>query len=529
MKKRAFDVFISHASEDKEAFAEPLANELQKRGLKVWFDKFELKVGDSLRQSIEGGLASSRFGVIVYSANFFKKKWTRAELNGLFAQEISGTKKRILPVLHNVSIAELRKRHPIQADKYSLSSAMPISELCDALIGVISPDLLKLEILRKRSFDSSDTFVQAAKAEYPGYEFSVHTNVFKDGEPASGKSGGKRIEMRVVDPSVMKSPPTINVTFVGEGAVKADEFLRTGKAQTWNVGEFAKFESNAPFFPRSVENSVFSVDPVIDSKPRPVRVEIGDTPEVCFGLMTLSISRRGLEEGELQIRDDAEPLSFAIVTSFTGSKEFNLSLSWKFSGHTAQRCQRAIEAVDQIMQGALIRIIDLREEMRTIELPTKKAGDGNDPFDKESRRLFSLCSQIERYFKVQITMGTEISEREAETLRVLDCLLNGTTFGEGFSTEFKMVKGACAQLVAQLLVLQGEEFNASSEVRDYAGYFEIFACKIPTATWGINTRCVFDIAESERQSFREAEEGFVLSCKAISSGPTKLVWMKENE
>jgi hypothetical protein len=49
MKKRMFDVFISHASEDKEAFVEPLATELRKRGLKVWFDKFELKVGDSLR------------------------------------------------------------------------------------------------------------------------------------------------------------------------------------------------------------------------------------------------------------------------------------------------------------------------------------------------------------------------------------------------------------------------------------------------------------------------------------------------
>jgi TIR domain len=60
-----WDVFISHASEDKIDLVHPLAESLQKLGLRVWYDDFTLMIGDSLRQSIDSGLAKSRFGVVV--------------------------------------------------------------------------------------------------------------------------------------------------------------------------------------------------------------------------------------------------------------------------------------------------------------------------------------------------------------------------------------------------------------------------------------------------------------------------------
>ena len=59
-----YDVFISHASEDKEEVVRPLANALRKAGLKVWYDEFELHIGDSLRRKIDQGLAKSRFGIV---------------------------------------------------------------------------------------------------------------------------------------------------------------------------------------------------------------------------------------------------------------------------------------------------------------------------------------------------------------------------------------------------------------------------------------------------------------------------------
>lgn len=48
-----YDVFMSHASEDKESFVAPLAELLANMGVKVWYDAFTLKVGDSLLKSIK--------------------------------------------------------------------------------------------------------------------------------------------------------------------------------------------------------------------------------------------------------------------------------------------------------------------------------------------------------------------------------------------------------------------------------------------------------------------------------------------
>jgi hypothetical protein len=77
-----YDAFISHASEDKKALVRPLAKALGAMGYRIWFDEFELKVGDSLRQSIDRGLANSRFGIVILSRAFFAKNWPHCPRNG---------------------------------------------------------------------------------------------------------------------------------------------------------------------------------------------------------------------------------------------------------------------------------------------------------------------------------------------------------------------------------------------------------------------------------------------------------------
>ncbi len=72
-KKIGYDVFICHASEDKEKLVRPLAKSLTRLGLRVWYDEFELRVGDRLRRSIDKGLVNSRFGIVVLSKHFSKK------------------------------------------------------------------------------------------------------------------------------------------------------------------------------------------------------------------------------------------------------------------------------------------------------------------------------------------------------------------------------------------------------------------------------------------------------------------------
>jgi hypothetical protein len=134
-----WDVFVSHASEDKEEFVRPLVQGLQGAGLKVWFDEFSLKVGDSLRRSIDRGLASSRFGVVVISPDFLRKEWPQRELDGLVSREIDGVNV-ILPVWHRIGAAKIRAYSPTLADKVATSSDDGLERVIFELLRVIDPD-----------------------------------------------------------------------------------------------------------------------------------------------------------------------------------------------------------------------------------------------------------------------------------------------------------------------------------------------------------------------------------------------------
>jgi len=122
-ENKEYDVFISHSSADKDDFVRPLATELQNLGIKVWFDEFELKIGDSLRRSIDQGLINSRYGIVVLSSSFFKRDWTNYELDGFVNKEMNGMKV-ILPIWHKVSKDEVQKFSLSLADKVALNSSI---------------------------------------------------------------------------------------------------------------------------------------------------------------------------------------------------------------------------------------------------------------------------------------------------------------------------------------------------------------------------------------------------------------------
>jgi hypothetical protein len=138
---RAFDVFISHASEDKDAVVRPLASALRDRGLHVWYDEFELTIGSNLRRNIDRGLAASRFGVVVLSKAFFGKDWANYELDGLVTRELSGEQQLILPVWHGVSRDEVVAYSAPLATKLARSTdAVPLDEIADEIAAVVQPD-----------------------------------------------------------------------------------------------------------------------------------------------------------------------------------------------------------------------------------------------------------------------------------------------------------------------------------------------------------------------------------------------------
>ena len=154
-----YDVFISHASEDKEAVARPLAMHLQKLGLRVWLDECELTLGDSLRRRIDDGLACSRYGVVVLSPAFFSKEWPNRELDGLVARE-DGGEKVILPIWHNVSASDVVRFSPILAAKIAISTsrglllvASTVSEAVQRVSGNAEDSASKLARIESESLE----------------------------------------------------------------------------------------------------------------------------------------------------------------------------------------------------------------------------------------------------------------------------------------------------------------------------------------------------------------------------------------
>lgn len=129
-----YDVFVSHATEDKESFSDEFVLILQEKyNLKVWYDVVSIKWGDSIRTEIDKGLKKSKFGVVVLSRSYISKYWTNYELEGLFQRESNGG-KLILPIWHNITKQEVQNFSPSLAGKMAMSTAfMTPNEIAEKL------------------------------------------------------------------------------------------------------------------------------------------------------------------------------------------------------------------------------------------------------------------------------------------------------------------------------------------------------------------------------------------------------------
>jgi hypothetical protein len=159
-----WDYFISHASEDKVAVAQPLASYLSKAGFKVWYDEFSLEVGDSLLQSIDVGLGGSKFGIAILSHNFFAKKWPKSELSGLFSLEEG--QKRILPVWHDITAKEVATHSPILADRLAVSSEKGLQVVAQSIVSASYPKRKKDLPLRTRPEEAYESDFKRAQNNY---------------------------------------------------------------------------------------------------------------------------------------------------------------------------------------------------------------------------------------------------------------------------------------------------------------------------------------------------------------------------
>ncbi|WP_067937022.1 toll/interleukin-1 receptor domain-containing protein [Alicyclobacillus kakegawensis] len=91
-------IFLSHSSKDKE-FVRKLAADLKELGHDIWFDEWEIRVGDSIVSKINQGIADADYVVIVLSPNAVESGWVEREWQSKYWNEIQENKTIILPVM----------------------------------------------------------------------------------------------------------------------------------------------------------------------------------------------------------------------------------------------------------------------------------------------------------------------------------------------------------------------------------------------------------------------------------------------
>ncbi|HEX4197455.1 MAG TPA: toll/interleukin-1 receptor domain-containing protein [Caulobacteraceae bacterium] len=129
---REWDVFISHASEDKP-YIRQVVERLISAGLTVFLDEHQLVAGRSLRGQIEHALINSRLGVLFVSHSFLEKRWPREEYDALFTLEDDG-QTRILPIWLGVTVHEVRDFSPILASRVALLAKFDPLSTADEIV-----------------------------------------------------------------------------------------------------------------------------------------------------------------------------------------------------------------------------------------------------------------------------------------------------------------------------------------------------------------------------------------------------------
>jgi hypothetical protein len=113
--------FISHDSRNKELIAKPLANGLSSRLCSVWYDEYSLKVGQSLRESIEEGIKNAKKCILILTKEFLTNPgWTKKEFNSIFTREMIFNEKVVVPIWYNIKKEEVYEYSPSLADTVAL-------------------------------------------------------------------------------------------------------------------------------------------------------------------------------------------------------------------------------------------------------------------------------------------------------------------------------------------------------------------------------------------------------------------------
>lgn len=319
------DVFISHATEDKEKVARPLAEALRNNGLDVWFDEYSLKIGDNLRESVDNGIKTSRYGILIFSKSFFEKQWTRKELDAFFAREITG-QKVILPVWHELSFEDILELAPTLANRFAIKTSDGMEQMVNQILKVVKPEVLgkKTDIPLQPLVDiyaNKDAILVGRSIEFSGQCINggnvVHLTVIGPGEYSKGKE--------IASP-VVSSSGKWRYEWTPDISIEPGEFLMKVADSLHKVSDEITFRIE-----KGAVTMVASGDPVHYIGEQ---IRLSGTSTVSTKEIYLSIKRHGLFSKQRKIAQLNVPCQNNNPDSFTKVKIENDN-TWSFTWDTS--------------------------------------------------------------------------------------------------------------------------------------------------------------------------------------------------
>ena len=156
MEDKKYDLFISHASEDKDEIVRPMATILERLSVRVWYDEFSLQLGDSLTASIDKGLRQSRYGLLVLSKAFIGKNWPDYEYRSLLTRQIDG-ESVILPLWYGVTKEVVKAYSLFLTDIKGLAVTRDnMNVVIPAIVKVVRPDIwleVRMRSVQRKAVD----------------------------------------------------------------------------------------------------------------------------------------------------------------------------------------------------------------------------------------------------------------------------------------------------------------------------------------------------------------------------------------
>ena len=136
-------LFVCYSHADKE-FVDKLAHALVENKARVWVDRWELSVGDSLVQRVQDAISEADALLVILSKASVKSEWCKKELSAGLMRELTEKRVLVLPVLIEDCEVPLLLKEKIHAD-FREDFEEGLAQILEATAKVISDTLGRIE------------------------------------------------------------------------------------------------------------------------------------------------------------------------------------------------------------------------------------------------------------------------------------------------------------------------------------------------------------------------------------------------